>query len=792
MTPTSPDRQSPNPATSSGPSGHGFTSWSRLRRPLRPVLELVLWLTVAISILSAAYLYLTDRHYVSQTDLYVDPGAAVSRTRRDRTDDPAASRAIIETQIAILTSGTILGKVFDAEQLMRDPEYRRSDPLTRLLSLIGLSGGRGETNTQIARHMAFERFANSVAAERLGRAYVIRLTVTSRQQDKAQRLAAVIARTYLTSLTEADKNAGAVTVSKKRAQLKDLDAKLQRVAQRLASLKARRTAPTARVQSRIEQDIRHLDAALSKIRVMAENARTSRDLARGALRNGWVGAIPAAIRSPALIALQRYYGAVVARHGALSATLLPQHPQLLQSRRQLNAIDAQIRAELQRLEAAASAALASAIDQQHSLQNQLQQARAHMDSLAETPDKIVAALGAEIAAIGAARTTLASRLNKAQTPPAASHSTRAHIISAANLPLKASAGAPATSLVLALLGSLGLAVIWRLRANARALALPSIRLPVKNTHDPANPAKHAVAETSRGRSKHAFETLNEDKPTDTLPVIATIARLGSRANGAHSVGSASISCAELADIIETTTSSAGAAARTRAANGFRNALGALADRLFGPGGAQSQIIALHGAHHGAGTTATALALGLHAARDNKSVLLVDGDCANPELSQVFSVGDLSDQSAQGLSDLLVEDENTGLHLLPLAALANRLQSGKNHSNRLSAPIKPHLLRAMLRKLANDYDLTLIDGGMAASNEPATYAATSNWTSLADQHLLCARVGILSQKMVGRIWRSLCATTGQNGGIILTMTETVNGRQAPHENACTRKSSRQGV
>jgi capsular exopolysaccharide synthesis family protein len=154
---------------------------------------------IATAILAAFYITSATPLYTAYTQILIDPKG--NEILDDRRAELTLDAAAMESQIALLTSDTIVRAVAEGLNLKNDPEYAGASVplLDRLKALLGngnaspkLQSADDETRTL----QAVEALRNTLDVRRLGLSYVINLSVTATDPQKAARLANAMAESY--------------------------------------------------------------------------------------------------------------------------------------------------------------------------------------------------------------------------------------------------------------------------------------------------------------------------------------------------------------------------------------------------------------------------------------------------------------------------------------------------------------------------------------------------------------------------------------------------------------------
>lgn len=168
---------------------------SILRRRYRLIV-----LTGAI-VLGLAFLYLaqTTPLYTSTTLILVDPAQKnLLAPERDGMVNSSLASSLIESEVEILRSNTVLLAAIDAADLMRDPEFGPGLSLFgKIKQAVGISPRGTAANGAALLNDTLSRLENAVSARRRGLTNLISLSVTAEDPERAAALANTLAATYI-------------------------------------------------------------------------------------------------------------------------------------------------------------------------------------------------------------------------------------------------------------------------------------------------------------------------------------------------------------------------------------------------------------------------------------------------------------------------------------------------------------------------------------------------------------------------------------------------------------------
>ncbi|MEH6411629.1 MAG: GumC family protein, partial [Hyphomonas sp.] len=327
-----------------------------------------LWIIVAgfvVTFLLVAYMTFTQTPiYKANTILQLD-------TNRENVIDLgsvlgglAASTAVIDTEVRVMGSKSLLTKVATKLKLVEDPEFnwtlveRKPNMLDQVRSSMGLAKKDVKPYANLSPEERDSAILESVVQtlmwkvniSRVGTTYLINVEVTSRSPETAARIADAVADQYrvqqLDSKLEATRRATA-WLSERVAGLRDeVEAKEQRVEE----FRAATGLLSAQGATLTEQQIAYnttqksvLEAELNRARARYQSMKRQIDSGAG------IDAIAEVLDSPVISSLKAQRAQILRRVAELETTLGPAHPELVGARNEAADIERQITAEVNRI-----------------------------------------------------------------------------------------------------------------------------------------------------------------------------------------------------------------------------------------------------------------------------------------------------------------------------------------------------------------------------------------------------------------------------------------------------------
>src|SRR3984885_11293769 len=286
---------------------------------------LVLWrgkITILLSTmiavgLAAAFVLLVPHKYTATTQILIDPmdlrGAAQSDIS---TTIPQSDAAVlqVESQARVIASDNVLSRVVATEGLDHDPEFTH--------------GAMAEKYGPLA---ALSELQKRVQVKRSERTYVVDVSVTSEDPDKAARLANAIAQTYLAEQTEVRSNAARQISQALTARLKELQTRVRDAEQKVEAYKASHNIVGATGELVNEQQLTSLNAQLSAARARTSEAKARLDQVESVLHSKTpIGAFPEAVQSQTISMLRSQYAEIMRRDAEQKSSLGERHPAVIE------------------------------------------------------------------------------------------------------------------------------------------------------------------------------------------------------------------------------------------------------------------------------------------------------------------------------------------------------------------------------------------------------------------------------------------------------------------------------
>lgn len=341
---------------------------------------LILFTTIVGAILGVMVALSTPKRYYAATDLLFDP-RDLQIVERDLTRGglPSdATLALIENQVSIITSGTVLTKVVDRLELANDPEFngKGGSMLGTLASpralISALINGNGEEDAAARHSIAVNNLAEALNVSRNSKTFIITVGVTTQEPDKSALVASTVTDVFLETYGDLQSATAGRANREINERLVSLRSEVEQAERAIAEFKTKNDIVDAQGRLIADDEIVRLNEQLSTAR-----ARTSELNARAAaarnldLDQVLGGALPEQVASPVMTELLAQYASLKQQASRLGVRLGPRHPDRQSVEAEVSGARDEIARELRRVIASNQVELQRAVQVEQDLAAQL-------------------------------------------------------------------------------------------------------------------------------------------------------------------------------------------------------------------------------------------------------------------------------------------------------------------------------------------------------------------------------------------------------------------------------------
>ncbi|GGK34089.1 GumC family protein [Salinarimonas ramus] len=323
---------------------------------------------VGVALGFGAYL-LSPERYAASAILLVDPRQQNVLSSESVLSGFGQDAAAVESQVELITSTAVLGRVVAEEGLASDPDFVSAGLRGRVMQALGLSAPEASSPERDAQ-IALSALARSLWVQRRGLTYILEVGVTTGDPQKSARLANAVAETYLGELVGARVDATRTANDFLADRIDDLRARLEISEQAVADFRSsNEILDVGQGDTLLDRRVAQLGADLAAARARVIEAQARRDqLALVGERLGDLGSLGEALQSPVVAELRVEYAELERNAAELELVYGPDHPALRQAQARADRAEALIRSEIGRISAGVENELETALRREASLQ----------------------------------------------------------------------------------------------------------------------------------------------------------------------------------------------------------------------------------------------------------------------------------------------------------------------------------------------------------------------------------------------------------------------------------------
>lgn len=304
---------------------------------------LIVGVAGAVFLLALAYVATTTPTYVATASLLIDPRDSRATNVNEVLPGIGADSAAISSQVSVIQSQDLLGEVMEAEHLFDDPDFASRGLLSRVFAQFGGS-------EPAPRMVALRRFQSRLSVERQGLTYVIDVSFTSTDPEKAARIVEAVVSRYRASL-EAEKTEANTTVSSLLGdKIRGLQQSVSNAERAVEDFKVKNRILAAGAGGTLQTQIDQLSGQVLTAQAEVDQANNQYNLAlaAGTSPTG-LAKLSAILSSPTAEKLRDDYNRNAAALANLEATYGPRHPAMARLRSELDKIRNLMAVEAQRI-----------------------------------------------------------------------------------------------------------------------------------------------------------------------------------------------------------------------------------------------------------------------------------------------------------------------------------------------------------------------------------------------------------------------------------------------------------
>ena len=292
-----------------------------------------------VVIVAFTYAVIAPKQFTASVVVLLEPRSSLSQSDGMRYSF-ASDSALVDSQMRLITSETVLRRAVDKETLQEDPEFGTPSGglMWSVKRVLGLAKTSDEQKTENV-NAAVAALAAATAVKRPERTYVMEVTVSSRDPRKAARLANAVAEAYIADQTDARGDISRREQDFLEGNIADLRRKIEKAENDVEFYKAKNQIIGASGKLVSEQLLSETNTELASVRSKTAEAKARYDQLRRVAASGRsIETLPEALKSTVIDKLRTQYADIVRQEANAKTTLGELHPQYREIQQQLRDI----------------------------------------------------------------------------------------------------------------------------------------------------------------------------------------------------------------------------------------------------------------------------------------------------------------------------------------------------------------------------------------------------------------------------------------------------------------------
>ena len=344
-------------------------AWDGVRTHWKVVLAVPLVFVAVVLV----WRLLVPAHYTAVARLMIDPGGlqVVANEVNTRGQISDASLLVIDSQINVLVSNEVLGRVVDQEHLADDSEFTRPTPAAALIETVAAAVGIAGVTVD-DRTRAIRKLRSVVGANRVDRSFVIEVSVATRERTKSVRLANAITTAYLQVDQAARAESARRASATMAARLDEMGHAARKADDAVQQFKAAHNIVGSKQELVSDQQLAEMTTALGTAHARTTEQRARLDQIQSIARGqSGLDSIAEVVQSPTITQLRSQLAAAESRLDGLLTQGGDRLPAVVEARAEVTALRKQMSDEVQRIASAVRNDYQRALSNEEALQASL-------------------------------------------------------------------------------------------------------------------------------------------------------------------------------------------------------------------------------------------------------------------------------------------------------------------------------------------------------------------------------------------------------------------------------------
>jgi len=364
--------------------------------------QLILATAAVVAALTYIVLLVVTPRYTATVQVLLDPSRQKLIGTNSVVPELSLDTGSVDSQLSLIRSTNLLRRVVEKTRLTQDPEFgvgNRASLFSVLMSWVWPSPEEVQHQNQPAASAepisadvlrSTNRLRNAIEVNRIQRTYVISISVTAEDPQKAAFLANAVAETYVVDQLDARYEAAKTAAGWLAQRMEAMREQVRESEEAVASFRSQHNLVTTSSEAKItisEQQLSELNARLVQARAETAARRAAYEqAAQMQARGGSLQTVSEVVRSPVISSLRSQQSQAAQKVAELVSRYNSDHPLVVRARAELRDVNNSIAEETGRIIV--------------NLKNEYEVARAREDSLQKSLDQISGVDGGIDSSIG--------------------------------------------------------------------------------------------------------------------------------------------------------------------------------------------------------------------------------------------------------------------------------------------------------------------------------------------------------------------------------------------------------
>jgi exopolysaccharide transport family protein len=318
---------------------------------------IVIGVVAALAGAAALFVGFSTPRYTATSTVLIDPHRSHVADSSDQAPQPSnfgTDDAMIESQVLLIQSVSVLARVVDKLNLTKDSEFGPHpsllDPIKHFFAMFKSAPASHRSPEEIARAQTIDAVSQKLKVTREGTTFIIDIDESSESPEKAAAISNAISDAYFDEQVQSKYNTNKIAASWLNRQIDDLRNRVESSDRAVEEFRAANNLITTQGQTVNDQQLTDLNTKLIDAHVQTAEAKAKFDQVQNIAKNhSDPGTLDQALASDVIKQLRSQYADVAKTLADASSKYGPQHPMVVNARAQLRETQRLIDQEVQRI-----------------------------------------------------------------------------------------------------------------------------------------------------------------------------------------------------------------------------------------------------------------------------------------------------------------------------------------------------------------------------------------------------------------------------------------------------------